>query len=198
MPESYRLRVSNSNASGTLNLTAIGPITDTLPPGTVYNGAAPAADCEPGCVGTTPATVTWTAPCSVPLGPGGNCDINVNVTFPSATFTSGTNVTNSFTGTATALGQPPAALGVGSVTHSVTTFVPNPSASLSKNMAGGTPNPPTLNQTFSYDFVPANNGNVALDTMVVIDTLLPVQMSVASVTTGSYNNLSDFSAGVGV
>lgn len=197
MPESYRLRVSNSNANGTLNLTAIGPITDTLPPGTVFNSASPAADCEPGCDGTTPATVTWTAPCSVPLGPGGNCDINVNVTFPSATFTSGTNVTNTFTGTATALGQPPAALGVGGVTHSVTTFVPNPSASLSKNMAGGTPNPPTLNQTFSYDFVPANNGNVPLDTTVVIDTL-PVQMAVASVTTGSYNNLSDFGAGVGV
>jgi len=27
------------------------------------------------------------------VGPGGNCDITVNVTFPSATFTSGTNVT---------------------------------------------------------------------------------------------------------
>ena len=198
MPESYRLRVSNSSGNGTLNLTAIGPITDTLPAGgVVFNGSTPAADCEPGCVGTTPATLTWTSPCGVPLGPGGNCDINVNVTFPSASFTSGTSVTNSFTGTATALGQPPAALGVGSVTHSVTTFVPAPSASLSKNMAGGTPNPPTLNQTFSYDFVPANNGNVALDTMVVIDTL-PVQMQVSSVTTGSYNNLTDFSVGVGV
>lgn len=197
MPETYRLRISNSAANGTLNLTAIGPITDTLPPGTVYNGAAPAADCEPGCLGTTPATVTWTAPCSVPLGPGGNCDLNVNVTFPSATFVSGTNVTNSFTGTATALGQPPASLGVGSVTHSVTTFVAAPSASLSKNLASGTPSPPTLNQTFSYDFVPANSGNVPLDTMVVIDTL-PVPMHVTSVTTGTYTNMSDFAAGVGV
>jgi uncharacterized repeat protein (TIGR01451 family) len=197
MPESYRLRISNSGSNGSLNLTAVGPITDTLPAGTVFNGAAPAADCEPGCAGTTPATITWTSPCSLPVNAGSNCDINLNVTFPSATFTSGTNVTNSFTGTATALGKPPAALGVGSVTHSVTTFVPAPSASLSKNMAGGTPNPPTLNQTFSYDFVPANNGNVPLDNMTVIDTL-PVQMQVSSVTTGSYNNASDFAAGVGV
>ncbi|HXA20528.1 MAG TPA: GEVED domain-containing protein [Thermoanaerobaculia bacterium] len=199
MPESYRLRISNSGNTGTLNLTAVGPITDTLPAGTVFNGAAPAADCEPGCDGTTPATITWTSPCSLPVNAGANCDINLNVTFPSGTFTSGTNVTNSFTGTATALGQPPAALGVGSVTHSVTTFVPNPIASLSKNMAGGTPNPPTLNQTFSYDFVPSisSPGNVPLDNMTVIDTL-PVQMLVSSVTTGAYNNLSDFAAGVGV
>ena len=91
---------------GALNLTAIGPVVDTLPPGTVFNGATPAADCQPGCLGTTPATVTWTSPCSLPLGPGGNCDIAVNVTFPSATFASGTNVTNTFTATGTPLGEP--------------------------------------------------------------------------------------------
>ncbi len=197
MPESYRLRISNSGSNGTLNLTAVGPITDTLPTGTVFNGSTPAADCQPGCVGTTPASVTWTSPCSLPLTPGSNCDVSVNVTFPSATFTSGTNVTNSFTGTATALGQPPAALGVGTITHQVTTFVPAPSAGLSKNVDGNSPSPPTLNQTFSYNFNPSNNGNVPLDTMTVIDTL-PVQMHVTSVTTGSYNNLSDFAPGVGV
>jgi uncharacterized repeat protein (TIGR01451 family) len=197
MPESYRLRISNSGADGTLNLTAVGPITDTLPPGTVFNSASPAADCEPGCDGTTPATVTWTSPCALPLTPGSNCDVTLNVTFPSATFVSGTNVTNSFTGTATALGQPPAALGVGTVTHPVTTFVPAPGAGLSKNVDGNSPSPPTLNQTFSYNFAPSNSGNVPLDGMNVIDTL-PVQMHVASVTTGSYNNVSDFSAGVGV
>jgi uncharacterized repeat protein (TIGR01451 family) len=199
MPESYRLRIANSSANGTLNLTAAGPITDTFQPGTVFNGSTPAADCQPGCVGTTPASVTWTSPCSLPINAGSNCDISVNVTFPSGTFPSGTMVTNSFTGTATALGKPPAALGIGTTTDPVTTFVPNPSASLSKNMASGTPNPPTLNQTFSYDFVPqvSSPGNVPLDNMTVIDTL-PTQMQVTSVTTGSYNNLSDFGAGVGV
>jgi uncharacterized repeat protein (TIGR01451 family) len=196
LPEAYRLRISNPNANGALNLTSIGPITDTLHPGTVFNGATPAADCQPGCVGTTPATVTWTAPCSVPLTPGSNCDIAVNVTFPSGTFPSGTSITNTFTGTVTPLGLPPTPLGVGSVTHPVTTFVPAPSASLSKGLAGGTPNPPTLNQTFSYDFAVSNNGNVPLDTPVVIDTL-PVQMQVASVSTGTYG-FADFSAGVGV
>lgn len=197
LPESYRLRISVSGSSGSLNLTAVGPVVDTLPPGTVFNGSTPAADCQPGCVGTTPATLTWTSPCTLPLTAGSNCDITVNVTFPSATFPSGTNVTNSFTTDATALGQPPQNLGVGTVTHPVTTFVPAPGMGFSKNMAGNTPNPPTLNQTFSYDFNVTNNGNVVLDNPVIIDTL-PIQFSVLSVTTGAYNNLSPFAVGEGV
>ncbi len=198
MPESYRLRISNlSNSNGSLNLTAVGPVVDTLPPGTVFNGSTPAADCQPGCVGTTPATVTWTSPCSLPVMPGSNCDITVNVTFPSATFTSGTNVTNSFTADGTPLGQPSQNLGPGTVTHPVTTFVPAPGTGLSKGINGNSPNPPTLNQTFSYELAVSNSGNVPLDNLVAIDTL-PVQFKLASVTTGSYNNLSDFAAGVGV
>ncbi|MFA6956913.1 MAG: SdrD B-like domain-containing protein [Thermoanaerobaculia bacterium] len=197
MPESYRLRIANPSNAGTLNLTSIGPVTDTLPPGTVFNGATPAADCQPGCVGTTPATLVWTSPCGLPLTPGSNCDVQVNVTFPSATFPSGTNVTNSFTADAAALGESPANLGVGQVTHSVTTFVPSPNALFTKSMAGATPNPPTLDQTFSYDLAISNNGNVSLDNMVVIDTL-PVEMQLLSVTTGNYSGLSDFAAGEGV
>ncbi|HEV7503715.1 MAG TPA: IPTL-CTERM sorting domain-containing protein [Thermoanaerobaculia bacterium] len=197
MPETYRLRISVPNNPGALNLTAVGPVTDTLPVGTVFNGSTPAADCQPGCVGTTPATLTWTSPCSVPIIPGGNCDIQVNVTFPSATFPSGSSVTNSFTATATPLGQPSQSFGPGTSTDTVTTFVPNPSAGLSKGIAGGSPNPPTLNQTFSYSIGVSNNGNVPLDTMVVTDTL-PVQFKLSSVTTGSYNGLAPFAAGVGV
>ena len=196
-PETYRLRISVPNSNGALNLTAIGPVVDTLPPGTVFNGATPAADCQPGCVGTTPATLTWTSPCTLPLAPGGNCDINVNVTFPSATFPSGTSVTNNFTADVTPLGQPPQNLGIGTVTHTVTTFVPAPGMGFTKNMAGGTPNPPTLNQTFSYDFNVSNNGNVVLDNPVIIDTL-PVELNVLSVTTGAYNNLGNIAAGEGV
>jgi large repetitive protein len=197
MPETYRLRISVPNSNGALNLTSIGPVVDTLHAGTVFNGATPAADCEPGCIATTPASVTWTSPCSTPLTPGGNCDIFVNVTFPSGTFPSGTNITNNFTVDATPLGKPSQNLGIGTVTHPVTTFVPAPGAGFSKNMAGGTPNPPTLNQTFSYDMNVSNNGNVPLDTMVITDTL-PIEMQVASVTTGSYSGFSDFGAGVGV
>jgi uncharacterized repeat protein (TIGR01451 family) len=197
LPETYRLRISNQNVDGTLNLTSIGPVVDTLPPGTVFNGATPAADCQPGCVGTTPPTVTWTSPCTVPLQPNQNCDVLVNVTFPSATFPSGTNVTNSFTADVTPLGEPPASLGPGTTTHPVTTFVPSPGMSLAKNMAGGTPNPPTLNQPFSYDVPVSNNGNVPIDNVVVIDTL-PVELQVSSVTTGAYSNLTDFAAGEGV
>ena len=196
-PESYRLRIAVANGGGDLQLTAVGPVTDTLPAGTVFNSASPAADCEPGCDGTTPATVTWTSPCSVPLNPGSNCDVTVNVTFPSATFTSGTNVTNSFTASGTPLGGSPQSLGAGQVTHPVTTFVPNASANLGKGISGGSPNPPTLNQTFSYSLSPSNSGNVPLDSMTVVDTL-PIQLQVASVTTGAYSGASDFAAGVGV
>ncbi|HEX2642366.1 MAG TPA: SdrD B-like domain-containing protein, partial [Thermoanaerobaculia bacterium] len=197
MPETYRLRISVPNLDGALNLTSIGPVTDTLPPGTVFNGATPAADCQPGCVGTTPATVTWTSPCSVPLTPNNNCDISVNVTFPSATFPSGTNVTNSFVADATPLGETPQTFGPGTLTHPVTTFVPSPGAGFQKNVNGGGPNPPTLNQTFSYDLAVSNNGNVPLDSLVVIDTL-PVELQLASVTTGAYSGLADFAAGEGV
>lgn len=194
MPESYRLRINNS---GNLNLTALGPVVDTLPPGTVFNGATPAADCQPGCVGTTPATVTWTSPCSLPRTPGSNCDITVNVTFPSGTFPSGTNVTNEFTAEATPLGEPSTGYGPVGTTHPVTTFVPAPGAGLQKNVTGGSPNPPTLNQTFTYEIIPSNTGNVPLDNLVVIDTL-PVEMQVTSVTTGGYTGLADFAVGEGV
>lgn len=197
LPETYRLRISVPNNNGVLNLTSIGPVVDTLPPGTVFNGATPAADCQPGCVGTTPATVTWTSPCTVPLQPNQNCDISVNVIFPSATFPSGTSVTNSFETEATPLGEPSQSFGPGTVTHPVTTFVPSPGAGFTKNMAGGTPNPPTLNQTFSYDLNISNNGNVPLDNLVIIDTL-PVELQVLSVTTGAYNGLADFAVGEGV
>ncbi|HKI05605.1 MAG TPA: GEVED domain-containing protein, partial [Thermoanaerobaculia bacterium] len=200
MPETYRLRIANANANGVLNITAIGPVTDTLPPGAVFNGATPAADCQPGCVGTTPATVTWTSPCTVPLQPNQTCTLLVNVTFPSATFPSGTSVINSFTADGTPLGEPPTNFGIGQDTHVVTTFVPAPGAGFAKNMTGGfSPgNPPTLNQTFSYDLNVTNSGNVPLDSLVVIDTL-PVELNVLSVTTGAYNGgLANFAAGEGV
>lgn len=198
MPEIYRLRIAVPNSSGALDLTAIGPLTDTLPPGTVFNGASPAADCEPGCVGTTPATVTWTSPCTVPLRPNnGSCEVTVNVTFPSATFPSGTNVSNSFSVDATPLGAPSQGFGPASVTHPVTTFVASPGVSLDKSLAGGTPNPPTLNQTFSYDLALANTGNVPLDNMVLIDTL-PEELQIVSLTTGAYTGAADFAVGEGV
>lgn len=186
LPETYRLRIAVPNNNGALNLTAIGPVVDTLPPGTVFNGATPAADCEPGCVGTTPATVTWTSPCTLPLQPNQNCDISVNVTFPSATFPSGTNVTNSFVTDATPLGEPSQGFGPGSVTHPVTTFVPAPSATLSKSI-NGQPNPPALGMNFTWRFNTANNGNVPLDNHEVTDTV-PVETQVLSVETGSYTN----------
>lgn len=82
--ETYRLQIRA--ASDGPGLSSIGPVVDTLPPGTVFNGSTPAADCQPGCIGGTPSTVSWSSPCSTPLAPGANCNITVSVTFPSATF----------------------------------------------------------------------------------------------------------------
>lgn len=187
IPETYRLRFSVPNSNGVGNYTAAGPVVFRLPPGTVFNGATPAADCQPGCVGTTPATVSFTAPFTTPITPGSNRDIFVNVTFPSATFTSGSTVTAFANIQATLLGEPPASFSA-SVSHPVTTFVPNPAAELSVNLASETPNPPTLNQTFSYNINSGNTGNVPLDNLVVIGTL-PVQLQVNSVSTGAYSGV---------
>ncbi len=195
MPETYRLRISATNSGP--GLSSIGPVTDTLPPGTVFNGSTPAADCQPGCIGTTPATITWTNPCSTPLAPGANCNIQVNVTFPEAIFPSGTEVTNSFTAEATPAGGSPQSYGPATLTHPVTTFVPDPSASLTKRITSNSPNPPTLNQTFSYELEISNSGNVSLNNMVLIDTL-PVEFTTLSVTTGAYSGLGDFAVGEGV
>ncbi len=193
-PAAYRLRVNVGSDSGSLRLEALGPVTLTLPPGAVFNGATPAAGCQPGCVGTTPATVTWASPCSMPLAPGNACDVIVNVTFPSSTFPSGTNVTSSFTTNGAPLGLAARALGPAQTTHPVTTFVPSPGASFVKDLVG---NVPAVHQAFSYELTIGSSGNVPLDNLVVIDTV-PVAMGVTRVTTGRYSGLADFAAGEGV
>ena len=172
MPESYRLRIAVSGNTGSLNLTAVGPVVDTLPPGTVFNGATPAADCQPGCVGTTPATVTWTSPCSLPVTAGEQLRHPGERHLPERDLPQRHQRHQQ-------LHRRPArrwasrrrTSASGTVTHPVTTFVPNAGRRLPKDIAGGSPNPPTLNQTFSYDLVPSNSGNVPLDNLVVIDTL---------------------------
>ena len=50
LPETYRLRFRVPNTNGVGNYTAVGPVVVALHPGTVFNGATPAADCQPGCV----------------------------------------------------------------------------------------------------------------------------------------------------
>ncbi len=197
LPETYRVSLSNPNLPGTGNIVAAGPVVVILAPGTVFNGSTPAADCQPGCVGTTPATVSFSSPFSVPIAPGSNREILLNVIFPSATFPSGINVSPSATAEINVLGEASQIIGPAGLTHPVTTFVPSPGASFSVNMASGTPNPPAINQSFTYDINVFNNGNVPLDNGRTIFTV-PVEMNILSVVTGSYINLSDFAAGEGV
>lgn len=193
--ETYRLQIRA--ASDGPGLSSIGPVVDTLPPGTVFNGSTPAADCQPGCIGGTPSTVSWSSPCSTPLAPGANCNITVSVTFPSATFPPGTEVTNIFTAVATPVGGSPQSYGPASLSHPVTTFVPEPNATVVKRIAAGSANPPTHNQTFSYELEISNSGNVTLNNMVLVDNL-PVEFAPVSVTTGAYSGLDNFAVGKGV
>jgi hypothetical protein len=72
-----------------------------------------------------------------------------------------------------------------------------PSATLDVTFAPGSPAPPVLNLSYSYALDVVNNGDVALDTVVVVDTL-PVELAVSGVTTGSYIGLSNIAAGEGV
>jgi len=182
LPIDYRLRISNSGSSGSLNVSAIS-VSDTLEPGVIFNGATPAADCEPACVGNVAPALVWTGPYSVNVG--NNLDFIVNVTYPTPTFSDGDMVTNEFTATGTPLGEPPVNLGIGTVTHPVTPFVANPALSFSKSV--GSPNPPTFDQPFYYVLRPRNNGNVDLENMEVIDTL-PIEFTTTSVTSGRYQN----------
>ncbi len=83
MPETYRLRISVPNNPGALNLTAIGPVTDTLPPGHRVQRRHPG--------GRLPARLrrhhAGDGHLDEPLHacrsqPNQNCDVSVNVTFP--------------------------------------------------------------------------------------------------------------------
>ncbi|MCG8459618.1 MAG: hypothetical protein MI919_25340, partial [Holophagales bacterium] len=163
-PVTYRLRMEVSGGDGSLDVSGI-TFADTLPPGSVFQGASPAADCQPGCVGAVAPALAWSGPFSISAG--NRQDIQVTVIFPSATFTDGEMVTNSFTTSGTPLGEPADSYGPEGVTHPVEVFTPSPSISLAKRVAG--PIPPTFDQTCTWQIDPRNNGNVPLDNFVVVD-----------------------------
>lgn len=184
LPTVYRLRLSNPSSAGGLNVTGIS-VSDTLPPGVVYQGSNPAADCEAACIGTVSPVLTWSGPYN--LNVGNNLDFNVTVIFPSATFTDGESVTNEFTADGTPLGEPNTNFGIGTITHPLTTFVPDPDIDLGKSVYR--PSPPTLNQDFSYRLRIRNTGNVDLTSVVVTDDL-PIAFQTNSVSSGAYSNYS--------
>ncbi len=72
-----------------------------------------------------------------------------------------------------------------------------PSANLDVAFAPASPAPPVLGLGYDYALDVINDGDVPLDSLVVIDTL-PVELDVLSVTTGRYTGLTDFAAGEGV
>lgn len=69
--------------------------------------------------------------------------------------------------------------------------------SLGVDFASGLPVHPDLGEPFAYSLTPQNVGDTPLDGTTIIDTV-PIEFRVAGVTTGRYNDLSDFAAGVGV
>ena len=196
----YLLNVDIPNSPGALNVNNL-VITDTLPVGDlnanppVFNGAIPAADCEPGCVGTAVPTLTWTG---LSTALGSNLQIAVTVTYPSSDFSDGYNAHNEFTADGEPLGQPVQNFGIGAIDHTVDRFVAVGTPGFAKG-AGG-PVPPTFNQEFFYHLVPDNlTSNVAIDNLVMVDTLpVQTQITATGVTTGSYNALNNYSPGEGV
>ncbi len=72
-----------------------------------------------------------------------------------------------------------------------------PAVSLGVAFASGLPAHPDLGEPFAYSLTPQNVGDTPLDGTTIIDTV-PIEFRVAGVTTGRYNDLSDFAAGVGV
>jgi hypothetical protein len=81
-----------------------------------------------------------------------------------------------------------------SATVSVTVecFDPEISTDLS-----ATPTAPAIGEPFRYDATVDNAGNVPLDSTTMVFTV-PVQLAIASVTTGTYTGFSEFAAGEGV
>ena len=81
-----------------------------------------------------------------------------------------------------------------SATVSVTVecFEPEISTDLS-----ATPAAPAIGQPFRYDATVGNTGNVPLDGTTMVFTV-PVQLAIASVTTGTYTGFSELAAGEGV
>lgn len=179
---SYRLRMAVSGADGSLDVSGV-TFADILPPGAVFQGASPAADCQPACVGTVAPALAWSGPFSISAG--SRQDVTVTVVFPSATFTDGQSVTNSFTTTGTPLGEPSDTYGPGVSTHAVEVFTPDPDVSLAKRTSG--PIPPTFGQEFDWQLDPRNVGNVPVDDFVVVDTL-PPEVETIHVTSGRYDN----------
>ena len=92
---------------------------------------------------------------------------------------------------------PPAHPAAATASFALSPFVTGPAASLGVDFAPGSPTRPDLGQPFAYSLSPQNVGDTTLDGMTIIDTV-PIQLQVASVTTGAYSNLADFEAGVGV
>jgi len=91
----------------------------------------------------------------------------------------------------------PARGGTASAPLASAALVTGPAVSLGVGFASGSPAHPDLGQAFAYSLTPQNVGDVALDATTIIDTV-PFQFQITSVTTGTYSNLSDFAAGVGV
>ena len=72
-----------------------------------------------------------------------------------------------------------------------------PAVRLGVDFAPGSPAPPVPDMAYRYALDVGNPGDVALDGLIVVDTV-PFEMTVLGVTTGSSTGLVDFAAGEGV
>ena len=188
-PNVYEVTIGPSAASGSLNFIDVTQLVLTLPTG--VTGVVP----NDGGVYDMPSnTVTWTGlgGVSVPS----SITVSVGVSFPDPPFMAGQTVTAFAEATIDALGEPPGTtVGPLPFDHTLQQFVETPSASVDKRFSDGRPDglPPAEGQQFTYRIDMRNDGNIALDSLVVVDdgdgagADLDGALTIDAVSTGAYD-----------
>ncbi|MCG8461648.1 MAG: hypothetical protein MI919_35655, partial [Holophagales bacterium] len=189
-PGLYQVTIGPSTNNGSLNFIDVTQLVLTLPTG--VTGVSPN---DGGVYDALGNTVTWTnlGIITVP----NTVTVSVGVTFADPPFTAGQTVSSFAEATVDALGEPPGTV-VGPLPfdHTLSAFSENPSARVRKRFADGRPNnlPPAEGQSFTYRIDIRNNGNIALDSLTVVDDGdgaggdIDPGIDVTAVSTGAYNS----------
>ncbi len=184
----YNINVGPSTASGSLDLLDADVVLQ-LPVG-VTN----VMPMDGGVYDAMTNTVTWTGLGPIPVPT--SLTLRVDVSFEDPPFSAGDTVTSTVTATVDPLGEPPGFVqGPTDFMHTLLQFAEVADAAVSKGFGAGRPSglTPAEGQDFSYDVSIRNTGNIALDSLVVVDdgdgagADLDAGISISSVSTGAYS-----------
>lgn len=192
-PSTYQVTVSPSGASGSVNFVDVAQIVLDLP-----TGVDTIVPMDGGIYDAMTNTVTWGSQGPVPVG--SSVTVSVGVNFPDPPFSDGDMVLSAATALVDALDGPPndptlLPFGPLPFNHTVTRFAETTGSSVSKVFGNGRPTtlPPAEGQSFSYQVAIGNTGNIALDTLTVVDdgdgmgAVLDPGITIDTVSTGAYS-----------